>query len=480
MTPRVARLGVLLPWVPLVLVAACGDVLSQPIGAAAGDAGLAGDATSDDSSATRVDGAMGDGAAPDAASFCSGHGPVLPGTDLCAGDLANLFRFAACACASLDVSGVLTTDSLDSASDGGATQLASIAANQSLSTNSITTIGGSVWVGGAGVAPGSPALRLSGASASTIAHDVQAGGPIEIGGPYGVAGDVWANGNVTVDPTGSLQVGGTVHVPSGDTAAGVMAAGGIANPATVTVPAPCECSKPIPIAKIVSGFVTTNDDATINLTATALDNPAAPLALPCGLYYVDGIHGGAVTLDIQGRVALFVGGDLAVDGGIAIDLAQDAELDLFIAGNVSIKGPSGSVVIGDPGRPARTRIYVGGMGGDAGGGFALATDASISANIYAPSAVVELASSFALWGAILAQTLQFSGSFAIHYDTAVLQVSRSSGCQAPGASCTSCADCSGAAPACRSGACGPCVTTTDCCAPLTCSTGTGRCELPTQ
>ncbi len=465
----------------LALSAGCGEVVAQAIGGSASDGGTPIDATSEHGSdgPSGNDGTSSVDSPLDATGFCQGQGAVLPGTNhLCAGDLANLFRFAACSCSSFAVSGVLTTASLASP-DGGVTEVASVGANQALSTNSTTTIGGSVWSGGAGLAH---AVLLGGTAPGLVAGDIQSAGPVEIAGPYLVMGDVWANGNVTVDPSGSLQVDGTVHVPpSATVSTDVDAGGGVAHPAAVTVAPPCDCGNPIPIATIVQGFQGTNDDAAQHLTASSLDNPTQTISLPCGLYYFDGIRGSsAVTLDIQGRVAVFVGGDLSVTQGITVDLEAGAELDLFIAGNVDIQGPAGSVTIGDVTHAALTRIYVGGNGDDAGGGFALSADANISANIYAPNAVVQLASNFVLRGAILAQALQFSGDFSILYDTTVLQVSQSSGCQPTGGGCTTCNDCPSATPACNGGTCGPCHTTADCCAPLLCATGTGLCVLPTQ
>jgi hypothetical protein len=95
--------------------------------------------------------------------------------------------------------------------------------------------------------------------------------------------------------------------------------------------------------------------------------------------------------------------------------------------------------------------------------------------VYAPDAVVALASSFEMKGALFAQQLEFSGDFTIHYDTSVLQTP---GCTPSGSPCQTCDDCAGATPACKAGTCVPCVTTADCCAPLTCSAG--RCVLPAQ
>jgi hypothetical protein len=370
------------------------------------------------------------------------------------------------ACASLDASGKLTTDAFDSTADGGpaSSNAASVAANGAVSANAHTSVGGSVWAGGVGVATGNPAVTLKGDG--TVAHDVQAGGDVAVGGIYQVGGDLFAAGNVTIQ-SGSLSVVGAVHLPNGDSATGVTAGGGVVH-GPVQVSPPCDCSNPIDVPTLVAARKTSNDDASIGLAVSALDQPAGPVTLPCGQYYVDGIQGGTVTLDVQGRVALFVGGDLSTTQALSVTLAPGAELDLFLAGSVSIQGTAS---LGDVAAPARVRLYVGGAS------FTLSANATIGANLYAPNAVLQLSSSFQMWGSILAQGLQFSGDFAIHYDTSVLQVP---GCTPPGSPCKTCDDCSGATPSCKAGTCSPCASNADCCAPLECNQGTGRCQLPIQ
>jgi hypothetical protein len=237
----------------------------------------------------------------------------------------------------------------------------------------------------------------------------------------------------------------------------------------VSVAPPCDCSAPVDVGSIVKAFATTNDDAANHVGRTVLDQPTGPVDLPCGRYYVDGIHGGSVTIEVHGRVALFVDGDLAVDQALVVRLDAGAELDLFVAGNVALMG---TVTVGDTSAPAHVRIYVG------AGLTVSANNTSLSANVYAPNATVALATNFTMRGAIFAKALQFSGTFDIEYDTAVLQVPGNSGCQPSGGGCTSCNDCSGATPACIGGTCRACVIDADCCAPLRCTAG--RCGLPTQ
>lgn len=479
-------------------ISACGEIVTQPIGAAPSDGGsfdVTVEASLDGGPPTDAPALFGDTSADapftgggDAASFCSGHGPTLPGFPaLCTGDLANLFRFAACACSAFDVSGVLTTSAVDPAIDAGV-PAGSIGANVAVTTNSSTNVRGSLWAGGQGLTGGAPAVSLSGPSPNTISKDLQSGGPTQVGGAYEVLGNLASNGDVTLTGSGTLTVGGTVQIPPGDTATGVTAPGGgpaVVAYSTVNVPPPCDCSKlsASDIGNIIDGFASTNDDSAIHLSTTALDDPGGTVQLPCGLYWVDGIHGGNVTIEIDGRVALFVGGDMSVDQALTIQFGNaSAELDLFVKGNVVLESATQPIVVGDVASPARTRIYVGGSpgGNDAGGGFVVSASVTIAANVYAPAAVVQLASNFDMRGAIVAQGLQFSGDFAITYDTSILQVPATNGCQPGGGGCTTCNDCAGSTPACIAGKCTGCKFDSDCCPPLQCNTATGVCVQPTQ
>ena len=251
-----------------------------------------------------------------------------------------------------------------------------------------------MWAGGQGLATGTPAVSLTSSPAgttSTVALDVESGGDVLVNGDFLVGHDVVADGNVTL-ASGSLSVVGGVRVPAGDSvSAGVTTGGGVTN-GPVQVAPPCDCSNPLDVLSIIAAHKTANDDAAIGLTVSGLDTPASPVTLPCGQYYVDGIHGGAVELDVTGRAALFVDGDLNVNQGFKIVLAPGTELDLFVAGNVELQGATS---LGDVDAPARMRLYVG------GGTFTLSANATVGANVYAPSADVQLASNFEMWGARL-------------------------------------------------------------------------------
>jgi hypothetical protein len=324
-------------------------------------------------------------------------------------------------------------------------------------TNGHTTIGGTIYAAGQNA---SPALTLRGDGS---VYGVQAGGDVHVGGPYTVSGNVETSGNVILDPPGgSLSVTGQVILPAGNSAAMVSATGGILNE-TVNVTPPCDCSNPIDVASIVSAHQSDNDDAMYGWSTSSLVNPTSPVALPCGRYYANGIQGGMVTLEVTGRVALFVQGDMSI-GGLKIDLlSPDAALDLFVSGNVLLMGTM--TTFGAPSSPGRFRLYVGGTS------FELVGSATTGVNAYAPNATVALASALQMSGALFAKALQFSGDFAILYDSSVLSAE---GCATSGGACTTCDDCPGGM-ACKSGTCAACATTADCCAPLMCNQG--RCVL---
>lgn len=440
-------------FIPFSVVAACGDVTVDAIGVGAGDGGASGDGAIGD-------GATGDGAL-DASPFCQGSGPAIPiSGGKCVGDIVHkLFRFAACACTSAQVSGKLRTDSFKSGGVGAPIDVASLAANGFVATNSHATLGGSVYAGGASLAQGQPAVSLS--ADGTIARDVRSGGDVLVNGVFQVTGDVYTTGDVKIQ-SGSLATVGKVHVTSGHTANGVTG-GGVVTESVQVVP-PCDCADAIDVGAIARSFATSNDDAMGGVTPTSLDHPAGPVTLDCGRYYFDGIAGGDVTLHLTGRAGIFIGGDVKVTGALTIDLSPGAEVDLFVAGNFSLDGPA---AFGSIRAPAKVRVYV-------GGSMTMSGNASVGANLYAPNADLQISSAFEMSGAVYARSLAFSGDFVIHYDESVLDVT---GCAPPGGSCATCNDCAGTTPACKGGSCAACSTTADCCAPLVCEAHSGRCVL---
>ena len=60
------------------------------------------------------------------------------------------------------------------------------------------------------------------------------------------------------------------------------------------------------------------------------------LTFNCGRFYLDRVGGnGKLTFQINGRTALFVGGDVNLGSGLTINLGPSGELDLFIKGGLT-------------------------------------------------------------------------------------------------------------------------------------------------
>jgi hypothetical protein len=399
------------------------------------------------------------GTLPDGGTaFCTGGDALVPLPDgECTGDIGKkTFLFAACACTTFNVAGVLTTDSLDSTNgttpDGGA----SVGADTWVKAQTTTNVHGSVWAGGSNNAATNPAVEIDGDGGVT--NEAHLGGDLKTTQPFSIGGDVYVSGDIFAAPT--LTCGGAVHISPGGNTTNVTAAGGVQNGTNLVVDDPCDCSKTIDVGAIVAAFATTNDDAAVGLDSTSLASaPPSTVTLPCGRYYFDAIGGSAVSLALTGRTAIFVKGDVNATQSLDVTIAPGATLDLFVGGSLIL---GGDATIGDPTAPSRARVYVGGAQVTISGGVKL------GANVYAPHADAAIAGDFAMAGAILVHSLAASGAFTVHYDVSILDVP---GCQGSAPSCTTCHDCAGATPACKAGTCAPCVVDADCCAPLACRQG---------
>jgi hypothetical protein len=295
---------------------------------------------------------------------------------------------------------------------------------------------------------------------------------------------------------------------------------------------PCDCTNLVDIAGVVASHQANNDNdflpppvdggTTVQFgdggEGLALDDggfqnialdPAtfatgtgpASFTWPCGRYYLSGVQITAgTTWNISGRTAILVNGDFDVSGGgITINVPAGSELDLFIAGNLSVGATS---TFGSPDNASGTRIYVGGAQN-----ICLTTPVSIYANIYAPFAQFGSTNPLTINGALFARAFvnncggASGGNTTIHYDEDVLNagiecvgppdagiVAPDAGFLADGGAidagspvdagpqgCATCSDCNNQA--CNKsdggtvGTCGACTTSADCCAPLVCTAG---------
>ncbi|HEY8376730.1 MAG TPA: hypothetical protein VIK91_09590, partial [Nannocystis sp.] len=384
---------------------------------------------------------------------------LLPGdlSDMCTADLGKkTFLFAVCSCTGLTANNLLKTDSFDSEMgmmpmDGG-----SVGVNGMYSASSMVDIGGSLWVDGS----------IQTFNSHEVAQKLQCGGNLNVTSPSHVGGDAFVEGDINAQ-NNTLTIDGDLHVPAGKQTNGVTVHGKVVKE-PVEVKTPCDCSNPIDVAAIVQGFSKANDNAAQGIEPDQLMNVNAEtiLDLPCGVYYFDAIdthH--SLTINLSGRTVIAVAGDVQTAGPFTLALGPDAELDLFVAGNVTLNN---AATIGDITRPAATRIYV-------GAAFKFASNFVLGANLYQPNAVLSANNAAEIWGSLFVGGLNLASPFTVHYDQAVLELD---GCEEPGGGCGDCHDCANPTPACNDGACGPCQSDADCCPPLVCADGLCLAILP--
>ncbi len=390
--------------------------------------------------------------------FCEGTGPLVQVGDgpRCAGQVAQTtFRYAVCTCEGWATSAPVITDAFDSTAgpytlgEGGG----SVGTNGRFDAAASAAIGGGLDVGGAALVFGAVDLEVRGR--------LRSAGPLTGDGALTVGGDARVDGDLRV---GDLTVAGAVITPPGAT---VEVRGVDAAPrremAPVDVPAPCDCApdRLLDVAAVVDAHRTDHDDAIAGLDPRSLVAlPAGTrVELDCGRYYFERVDGADLTVRARGRVAIFVAGDLALNGALGVELDAGAEVDLFVAGNVLGQA---RWTLGGPEDPAAVRVYVGGDGT-----LELAGGALFAGNVYAPRAELVTPADVEVFGSLFARRLAASGPLTVHYDRAVLRQGAACPTQA---TCTSCRDCGNQA--CLEGTCDACRTDADCCAPLLCAAGT--------
>ncbi len=393
------------------------------------------------------------------AKSCEGGGPVIDidwggGQDRCSGAVAEAaFRWAACSCSSVQTTGAVTTDAFDSTIGpyvpgvlGGG-----VGVNGKLSSTRGVNIGGSLWVSD----KGKNALQAKGKAAI----ELQVAGTTMLGSGFQVGGDA-AVGGYTLN--GTFAVGGTLTVPDGGTMTGNATYQSLVRaPVTVADPCSCDAEQLVPIAAIVEARRTKNDNSLIGLDSKALgkNGTVNRLDLPCGNYFLEGIDSvNGTTIVAHGRTALYIKGNVGGTSRVTIKAMPDAEIDVFIDGNLQV---TSGLSFGSKHYPAATRLYLGGSGG-----LNVTSGMDIGGFLYVYPGVVSSTGLVEIFGGVFANGIDITAGINVHYDRQIQRVGDS--CPGnpgtdptPGNQCVS-----------MDGACGA---SGDCCAPLLCNEG--KCGL---
>jgi hypothetical protein len=387
-------------------------------------------------------------------------GILVPGDEMtCTGDLGKkTFLFAICSCSGLTANNTLKTDSFDSnmmnmmPMDGG-----SVGVNGAYTASSSVDIGGSLWVDG----------KIQTFNQHEVAQILQCSADVDANSPSHVADDLFLAGNINAQNK-TLTIDGDLHIQAGKQNNGATV-GGKTIKGPVDVKTPCDCSDLIDVPQIVQGYMADNDNDSVPVEVDELIGLPQPkqLELPCGRYFFTGIDSNSsLEISLTGRTVIAIAGDVKNAGAFTIELGPAAELDLFIAGNAEFNNVA---AIGDPKRPAATRIYV-------GGGFKFASSFTLGANLYQPNATFTANNMSEIWGSLFVGGLNLASPLVVHYDQAILELE---GCDDPNKPCGDCHDCANPTPTCTDeGTCGPCVVDSDCCPPLACDGGICKAIIP--
>jgi hypothetical protein len=420
---------------------------------------------------------------------CPAGGPPIvnpPGLGGCLGGLAaTTFRWTVCSCKNVSLQDLLLVDAFNSTMGpympGGVG--GGVGADNVFSGSNSDQIFGDLWA--------SSPMGINEDAMDMIKHEVRSGGPLTTQSSMSVGADAYANGTVS-----GVAIGGKAYVPMGTNVSPMPAGGIVYGP--VSFPPPCDCPPThplIPITDMVKAHASpNNDNAAIGLGVDVLASPGAPsrLDLPCGSYYLSGIHPGVpVTIWAHGQTALYIGGDVSSSDDIGFGVDPTGAFDVFIEGTL---GTQSKLIIGSPNYPALTRTYIGSTAG-----VSFTSEAYVAGNIYAAYGPVDWSAGTDAYGSVFAGDFTGSAAVKIHYDTAVLQSgnscppppgsssSSSSGGGSGGSSgsgsggssgsssgggtgCGSCRDCLNQA--CINSQCTSCRTSADCCSPLICTAGT--------
>lgn len=248
------------------------------------------------------------------------------------------------------------------------------------------------------------------------AGDLRVAGNVSVTGRLNVGRDAWIDGSLTV-PVG--EIGRDLYVPPSAEVTGIVTVDGLTQRTDVVVDPPCPCGDDqlLDVAGVIAHARSNNDNALLGFSADALNGTRAEVVeLVCGRYFVGTVDvNGPTELRVSGRAALFVDEDFVKSDDLSIVLDEGAELDLFIGGDLILRGApefSGTT------RPGAARVYV---ADDVE--FPLA--ATWVGGLYAPHASVDVAGTLGAYGALFLRGLAAAAA-EVHHDAAL-----TAGCDEP-------------------------------------------------
>lgn len=263
-----------------------------------------------------------------------------------------------------------------------------------------------------------------------IPGDLRLAGLLLFAGNVHVGGSVWS-ANMPLG-LGRLRIDQDLHLANADSTSqspSIVDVGGETQTAAYTVEPPCPCGSdaPVDIAATVAGAADRHDNTVTGLASDDLagvtDDPQ--LELPCGQYFFEGVDiAGNLELHLSGRTAIYIRGDMTIDGDVRVRLEPNATLDLFVDGDLQV---TGAARFAPPERPAASRIYVGNAltlesnqdPADLTQPQSAVGSVVVVGNFYAPRASLLLSANTDLYGSLFVRTFDVVQGVKIHHDPAV-------------------------------------------------------------
>lgn len=252
-----------------------------------------------------------------------------------------------------------------------------------------------------------------------IGGEAKLGGTLLLKESLFIGGGLKATGHLTVDQdatvssgivnTGNLVVTGDLLCDKLTISAGTVQYGNLREESVPVDKNPVNCSQLIDIVSLVK-------NAAVNAQPfPALDPPLEVITLSEGDYYTDNMEPftGRIKFTIEGAVRIFIDSDIENIGHESFKLTQDAQLDIYVNGNIQ---KVGRFAVGNVRQPVSrsVRIYI---GGEEQVDLDLIGNTRLEACVYAPLANIRVMGSMVIQGALFANSLTGSGRVWIIYDT---------------------------------------------------------------
>jgi hypothetical protein len=335
--------------------------------------------------------------------------PVRTSAPGCA-TAASIFDRALCACGSLSTLGDLRTARMTVTPGAVPSSRADVGVVGTLQSAAfVGPIDGDLTIAGLG-------LNALVAVDGRVTGALRVAGDLALRGAATVASDAWLGGQLLGD--GLLAVQGDAYrgfappgAPPIPVAATLEVAGDVVTQAfTLEPPCACDAEPAVDVAAVVALAAVDNDNTRAGFAPDSLTHAAEGEIheLTGGRLFAHAVSAaGDLVLRVTGRNALFVGGDVQVGGALRAELADGAELELWIARDVAVAGP---IALG-----SREQIPVPPPAADA---VATPNEEWI-VNLYAPQVDLSLPRDTTVTGALFVRSIVSVGDLHVEYDSAV-------------------------------------------------------------